>query len=331
MSALDLAPSGQSWAHGVRTCDKDGKAYGGFQWKVEAGDRNEAPDWKPVAECGNGLYLNPEGLGDWSLLSEAHDALWMICRYDPALAVDLDGKVKVPWCEVIMTSRTASRALIMSAISARSRAAIEALAKEKVATQERECASATGDSGHASATGYRGHASATGYSGHASATGDRGHASATGYSGHASATGYRGHASATGDSGHASATGYSGHASATGYRGHASATGDWGHASATGYRGHASATGDRGHASATGYRGHASATGYSACAVSCGGGYARASATGAIFLTAWAWRGDKYVMLDAVGGMVGKKLRGVLIKADTDYCLTVDGKVEVAA
>lgn len=66
----DTAPSGQPWAHGVRTCDKDGRAYGGFQWKVEAGDRNEAPDWSPVAECGKGLHLNPEGLGDWSLLSE---------------------------------------------------------------------------------------------------------------------------------------------------------------------------------------------------------------------------------------------------------------------
>lgn len=133
MSA-DLAPSGQPWAHGVRTCDKDGKAYRGFQWKVEAGDRNEAPDWKPTAEYGNGLHLNPEGLGDWSLLSEARDALWMICRYDPALAVDLGGKVKVPWCEVVMTSRTASRALIMASISARSRAAIEGLVKESEAS-----------------------------------------------------------------------------------------------------------------------------------------------------------------------------------------------------
>ena len=112
-----------------------------------------------------------------------------------------------------------------------------------LAAKEKECAAATGDSGHAAATGDRGHAAATG---------DRGHAAATGYRGHAAATGDRGHAAATGDSGHAAATGDSGHAAATGYRGHAAATGYSGHAAATGYRGHAAATGDSGHAAATG-------------------------------------------------------------------------------
>ena len=54
------------------------------------------------------------------------------------------------------------------------------LAKDTLARKAKECAAATGYSGHAAATGDRGHAAATGYSGHAAATGDRGHAAATG-------------------------------------------------------------------------------------------------------------------------------------------------------
>mgnify|MGYP000979554852 CR=1 FL=1 len=90
------------------------------------------------------------------------------------------------------------------------------LAKDTLAKKAKECAAATGDSGHAAATGDRGHAAATGYSGHAAATGNYGHAAATGNYGHAAATGDRGHAAATGYSGHAAATGNYGHAAATG-------------------------------------------------------------------------------------------------------------------
>jgi len=57
---------------------------------------------------------------------------------------------------------------------------ILASAKTKLAAVAKECAAATGDSGHAAATGYSGHAAATGYSGHAAATGNCGHAAATG-------------------------------------------------------------------------------------------------------------------------------------------------------
>jgi len=59
-------------------------------------------------------------------------------------------------------------------------------AKTPHATKTRECASASGDSGHASASGDYGHASASGYYGHASASGDYG-CSFSGFDGKAKA------------------------------------------------------------------------------------------------------------------------------------------------
>jgi len=229
----------------LRTCQADGSSHGCFKWPLEVGATVSAPDWVPIAECGNGLHGWLWGCGNWNLKAEGNDILWYVLEVAASAIVDLDGKVKFPTCRIKAIEKRWD--LAMAYIRGHCD-----LAAESVATGDSGHASATGNFGHASATGNFGHASATGNSGHASAPGNSGHASATGNFGHASATGNFGHASATGNFGHASATGNSGHASATGYSGHASATGDSGHASATGYSGHASATGDFGHASATG-------------------------------------------------------------------------------
>jgi hypothetical protein len=183
-------------------------------------------------------------------------------------------------------------------------------AKGLLAGETKECAAATGDSGHAAATGYSGHAAATGDSGHAAATGYSGHAAATGYSGHAAATGYSGHAAATGDSGHAAATGDSGHAAATG---------DSGHAAATGYSGHAAATGDSGHAAATGEHSIAASLGV--------GGTAQGAVGTWLVLAAHKWNGSKYELLFVKTGKVGDNG----IKPDTRYRLTWDGTFEQVA
>jgi hypothetical protein len=184
---------------------------------------------------------------------------------------------------------------------------------------EKECAAATGYSGHAAATGDRGHAAATGNSGHAAATGYSGHAAATGYSGHAAATGDRGHAAATGDRGHAAATGASGHAAATGYGGHAAATGYGGHAAATGDRGHAAATGDSGHAAATGKHGIAASLGVSATA--------QAGPHGWIVLAAYGdWNGGEYPLLLVKAGRVGTEG----IEPGATYRLSVAGEFKRA-
>ena len=347
----DLAPSGQPWAYGIRTWDADGTSYGGFKWDLTPDACTEAADWKPEAECGNGLHANRDGWGDWSLLnmSEAGKIVGIV-RWDPAEAVAIDeAKDKARRMWVVMTTRTASLGAVMGFINAkfRERMAREIAAqgkKVKTATKDGQHASAAGDSGHASAAGDRGHASAAGDRGnasaagrygHASAAGDRGNASAAGRYGHASAAGDYGHASAAGSYGHASAAGNYGHASAAGSYGRASAAGDWGHASAAGsyghasaagYYGHASAAGDRGHASAAGDRGHASAAGRYGIAAALGiDGKAQAAETGAIVLARWDIADGEYRLTRVFAGMVGQTYGPTTIKPATWYALGADG------
>jgi hypothetical protein len=83
----------------LRTTDAQGHAYGGFQWPLEIGATVTAPDWKPTAECGNGLHGLLDGLGDSSHLSFDGDAVWWIL--EAADAIDLQGKHKFPSCKVI--------------------------------------------------------------------------------------------------------------------------------------------------------------------------------------------------------------------------------------
>jgi hypothetical protein len=83
----------------LRTCDKDLRSYGGFQWP-ESGPV-EAPDWSPVAECGHGLHGLLWGEGASSLLKWNADAKWLVVAVDAATIVDLGGKVKFPRGEVV--------------------------------------------------------------------------------------------------------------------------------------------------------------------------------------------------------------------------------------
>jgi hypothetical protein len=83
----------------LRTTDKDGKAYGGFQWPLEVGATVTAPDWKPTKECGNGLHGILDGLGDSSHLNFSDDAIWWIV--EAADAIDLNGKHKFSSCRVV--------------------------------------------------------------------------------------------------------------------------------------------------------------------------------------------------------------------------------------
>jgi hypothetical protein len=83
----------------LRTTDKDGKAHGSFQWPMEVGAIVTAPDWKPTAECGNGLHGLLDGLGDSSHLSFDANAIWWIVEADGA--IDLQGKHKFQSCKVV--------------------------------------------------------------------------------------------------------------------------------------------------------------------------------------------------------------------------------------
>lgn len=78
----------------LRTCDKDLRSYGGFQWP-ESGPV-EAPDWNKEPHCGNGLHALLWGEGRGDLLSWDVDAKWLVAEVPADQLVDLNGKVKFP-------------------------------------------------------------------------------------------------------------------------------------------------------------------------------------------------------------------------------------------
>jgi hypothetical protein len=170
----------------LRTCDADMRSYNGFQWP-ESG-AVEAPDWKPIAECGNGLHGLLWGCGNARLLNHDEDARWLIIAADPVDVIDVYGdKVKCRRAEVLL-------------VGTRDEAIARLLAEPASADLPIVFGTATaGDRGTATA-GDEGTATA-GYEGTATA-GDRGTATA-GDEGTATA-GYRGTATA-GDRGTATA------------------------------------------------------------------------------------------------------------------------------
>src|ERR1700727_3032781 len=84
----------------LRTCNSDMTAHSGFSWPKSG--PLEAPDWDPKPICGNGLHGLPWGRGDWSLLSNDPDAVWMVVEVDTSSIVEIDkSKCKFPKGEVV--------------------------------------------------------------------------------------------------------------------------------------------------------------------------------------------------------------------------------------
>ena len=109
----------------LRTCTADLKSPAteakGFQWP-ESGPV-EAPDWDPLAACGNGLHGALWGDGNGSLFWWETDARWLVVEVDADQIVDLGGKVKFPRGVVVfcgdrvnatafLTERAPGRAII---------------------------------------------------------------------------------------------------------------------------------------------------------------------------------------------------------------------------
>ena len=93
----------RKWKHyGLRTCNANGTAYGGFVWPEKG--LVECPDWKPTANCGNGLHALLNGQGNAGLINLG-DVRWQLVGFDEY--VDLNGKVKFPRCEVASGSQVA--------------------------------------------------------------------------------------------------------------------------------------------------------------------------------------------------------------------------------
>ena len=87
----------------LRTCTRedDGRltAHGGFVWPALG--PVECPDWKPVAECGNGLHGFLRGCGHHKLANWTDRAVWLVVEVKTSEIVSLEGKIKVPRGRVI--------------------------------------------------------------------------------------------------------------------------------------------------------------------------------------------------------------------------------------
>jgi hypothetical protein len=148
------------YAYVLRTADAEGHSYGGFTWPEKG--KVSCPDWKPTAECGNGLHGLLHGEGDGSLLNWAPDARWIVVKVKATEVVDLVGKVKFPSGTVVYCGDRPGAAKYLDD---------HGCADRKVVGATRSA----GDRGTATA-GYRGTATA-GYRGTATA-GDGGTATA---------------------------------------------------------------------------------------------------------------------------------------------------------
>ena len=78
----------------LRTCKADMSAHSNFVWP-EKGPVS-CSDFKPIAECGQGLHGFLNGEGDYSLASWEPDAKWLVVKVLTSELIHLDGKVKFP-------------------------------------------------------------------------------------------------------------------------------------------------------------------------------------------------------------------------------------------
>jgi len=200
----------------LRTCDRDGRSYGGFAWPLKAGARVEASDWSAAKRCGNGLHGLWNGIGDSNLLNWDTDAKWIVAEVDGPV-VDLGGKVKVRAAIVRhVGDRASATSWLMKRVPGCAVVGANMMAGENGVALVGDRGTATAGINGTATAGLRGTATAGEYG--TATAGDRGTATA-GHRGTATA-GDRGTATA-GEYGTATA-GYGGTATA-GHRGTATA------------------------------------------------------------------------------------------------------------
>ena len=165
----------------LRSVDKDGKAYNGFQWPKKG--KVEAPDFDPEPRCGNGLHGWLRGEGDaesggyvWGG-EDFETRLWQVVEVNEKDIIQLGGKVKFPRGAVVFTgSRLEATEKIQAAYpDASVIGGVVTAGVRGTATAGDSGTATAGDSGTATA-GYAGTATA-GYAGTATA-GDSGTATA---------------------------------------------------------------------------------------------------------------------------------------------------------
>jgi hypothetical protein len=222
----------------IRTCNADMTSYYGFTWPRSG--RVECPDWKPIPDCGNGLHALRDGIGNGSLLHWHEDAVWLVLqRPDDADVIDLGGKVKAPWWDVVFAG-TRQDAIEYAATNCGLDPS-NCVGGWASSSGDNSQASSMGEYSQASSSGYRSQASSSGYNSQASSSGNNSRASSSGGFSRASSIGDRSRASSSGDYSRASSIGDYSQASSSGDYSRASAIGNESAAVSLGVRGCVSA------------------------------------------------------------------------------------------
>lgn len=83
----------------LRSCNRDMTSHNGFTWPKKGPVKCD--DWKPTAECGNGLHGLLWGVGHGGLLSNERSSKWLVVKVLASEIVDIQDKVKFPRGEVV--------------------------------------------------------------------------------------------------------------------------------------------------------------------------------------------------------------------------------------
>jgi hypothetical protein len=194
----------------------------GFVWPRSG--RVECEDWEPTPECGNGLHALRDGVGDGRLLCWRDDAVWLVLqRPDDDDVIDLDGKVKAPWWDVLFSGTRQD--------------AIE-YAETHCGLDPAKCVG-----GWATSSGDRGHATSSGDFSMATSSGDFSVATSSGHYSRAASIGYCSYAASSGHGGHATSSGDFSRAASNGYRSYAASNGDYSMAASIGMNSAAASVG----------------------------------------------------------------------------------------
>ena len=172
----------------LRTCNKNMEGYGGFKWPRQGAV--ECPDWLPTKECKNGLFGLAWGSGDWSLLSSADDAVWMVVEVDADSIVYLEQKVKFPRGNVVFSG---------SRVEATIRVLCTSEAMRHASKEAEKWGEKSGDSSTAASSGYFSTAASSG---------DYSKAASSGNYSKAASSGNYSTAASSGDSSTAASSGY---------------------------------------------------------------------------------------------------------------------------
>ncbi len=242
----------------LRTCDKDLRSHGGFQWPTSG--LVECPDWKPTPECGNGLHGLLWCEGDWGLLSKDADAKWLVVSVVASEVVKIDEqKVKFPRGEVVFVGG-------MAEATTRILCSPEEFERIKKLSYEKSIAD-----------GYYSTAASSGDYSTAASSGDYSTAASSGNSSRAASSGYYSTAASSGD--------YS----------RAASSGDYSTAASSGYYSTAASSGYSSTAASSGNYSKAASSGKSGIAASVGhGGWAMAGQNGLVIVCYWDEKNNRF-------------------------------------